>query len=96
MNTGSVSTSEDECNFACSGNAAETCGAGNRLNVYSKSVTTPTTCTASYGLMGCYSEGTSQRALMGSMIGNDSMTIDMCAAACAGYKYFGLEYYREW
>ncbi|KAH8655081.1 WSC domain-containing protein [Tricladium varicosporioides] len=95
LNTGSVSTSEDECNFACSGNAAEKCGAGNRLNVYSKTVTTPTTCTASYGLMGCYSEGTNQRALVGKMIGNDSMTIDMCAASCSGYKYFGLEYYRE-
>lgn len=35
------------------------------------------------------------RALSGAASANDLMTIEMCAASCAGYTYFGTEYGRE-
>ena len=119
VNTGSVPASEGECYFPCPGDATQTCGAGNRLNVYSKSVATtlapsadPTTVTSSssisstlpvsnppstdaYASLGCYTEATQGRALASVMYGDDAMTVELCAAKCAGYSMFGLEYYRE-
>lgn len=35
-NPGSVSTADTDCSYKCPGNSAETCGAGNRLNMYQK------------------------------------------------------------
>ncbi|RDW58043.1 hypothetical protein BP6252_13454 [Coleophoma cylindrospora] len=34
-NGGSVAPNQDDCNFQCPGNPAETCGAGGRMNLYS-------------------------------------------------------------
>ena len=33
---GTLANADTECNMACSGNAAEMCGAGNRMSIYSK------------------------------------------------------------
>jgi iron transport multicopper oxidase len=48
-----------------------------------------------YTFVGCYTEATTGRALNSRVYYNDSMTIEMCAAACAGYAWFGAEYSRE-
>lgn len=37
---GALAPSDTDCNMACSGNAAEKCGAGNRLSIYSNSTLT--------------------------------------------------------
>ncbi|KAL8691510.1 MAG: hypothetical protein Q9218_003276 [Villophora microphyllina] len=104
LNMGSVSAAETDCSFKCPGNGAETCGAGNRLNVYKKSVTAPTSSAStsasnplptSYASQGCYTEATNGRALVEKTYYDDAMTIDKCSTACAGFNYFGLEYYRE-
>jgi hypothetical protein len=43
FSAGSVVAAASDCSFACAGNAAETCGAGNRLSVYTKGTGTGTT-----------------------------------------------------
>ena len=41
-NSGTLAIAQTDCNLPCSGNSAETCGAGDRLNVYStKTLTHP-------------------------------------------------------
>lgn len=52
-----------------------------------------------YVYLGCYTEGTSARALAAKAIADDAMTIETCEAYCASftpaYTYFGTEYGRE-
>lgn len=93
INTGSVVTQASECSFSCPGNAAENCGAGNRLDMYSSTVAPPNP--ASFSSLGCYTEGTNGRTLVEKGYSSDSMTIELCASPCEGYAYFGVEYYRE-
>ena len=103
INEGSAKTTEAECSSACPGNAAEQCGAGNRLNMYKKSTpdTISTTSSAvaistpqSFTAKGCYTEAKNGRALTGKAYYDDAMTIEKCSTACADFTYFGLEYYR--
>jgi hypothetical protein len=54
-----LNASLSDCNMPCSGNAAETCGAGNRLNVFWSGATPPVPphTVSSVGLwvsLGCY------------------------------------------
>ncbi|KAL9113797.1 MAG: hypothetical protein Q9227_002243 [Pyrenula ochraceoflavens] len=99
------------CSMTCTGNATEYCGGPNRLNVYSTNVTLPTTTSnapagpttgpvtvgnfAGWQYLGCYSEGTNQRALQGNYLGGNTVSIDSCAKFCSGYAYFGAEYSGE-
>ena len=48
-----------------------------------------------YNHAGCYTEGSNSRALTGSSLVDDMMTVPKCAAACAGFSHFGVEYGRE-
>ena len=48
-----------------------------------------------YDFTGCYTEASKMRALSGTAYFDDAMTIEKCANACAGSKYFGVEYGRE-
>ncbi|KAJ7211023.1 hypothetical protein C8J57DRAFT_1606424 [Mycena rebaudengoi] len=41
LQNGAVTAPLSDCNMACKGNAAETCGAGNRLNVFTSGKTPP-------------------------------------------------------
>jgi len=43
FSAGSVVAAAADCSFPCAGNAAELCGAGNRLSVYTKGTGTGTT-----------------------------------------------------
>ncbi|KAI4099122.1 MAG: hypothetical protein L6R37_006115 [Teloschistes peruensis] len=95
LNAGSVLAAETDCSFKCPGNSAETCGAGNRLNVYQKPVAPPDPKPTSYASEGCYTEPSNGRALTGKTIFDDSLTIEKCAMLCADFNYFGVEYYRE-
>jgi len=103
--TGSQPAPQDECTFPCAGNGAEICGAGLRLSVYSTTVPIVTPAAAAtpsnpatvgaYEYYSCMTEGTNLRALQGHTTAYDSMTLESCAADCAGFKYFGTEYSRE-
>ena len=50
-----------------------------------------------YGYIGCYTDSTADRALTGlaNPVAGGTLTIELCAAACAGYTYFGVEYSVE-
>lgn len=49
-----------------------------------------------YYFLGCYGDDTATRALSGKAPGLGSSTsLETCAAACAGYAYFGTEYSDE-
>ena len=109
INNGSVlvdgsTPAQTQCDMTCSGNASEYCGGPDRLNMYRYSgapvvasipsgpVTVTNVTGASY--LGCYSEGTNERALSGlqNPIQGNVVTVEACSVACAGYKYFGVEY----
>jgi hypothetical protein len=46
-----------------------------------------------YTWAGCYTEATNERALTGnSEVNYNTMTVEICAAFCASYTIFGVEY----
>lgn len=49
----------------------------------------------SFSYQGCYSEGTSGRALGATYTTSGTMTVELCAAFCKGYTYMGVEYSSE-
>ncbi len=89
----------------CAGDAAEICGAGMRLSVYGPVGAAPPAPTATgepttsnpaavgnFNYDGCYTDSIAQRVLTGSTITSPDMTLAACAAICADYKFFGVEY----
>ena len=50
-----------------------------------------------WSYLGCYTEGTNTRALSGLLdpVSGNQNTVEACGAACAGFKYFGVEYGSE-
>ncbi|KAM0328695.1 hypothetical protein ACHAQA_005108 [Verticillium albo-atrum] len=44
---------------------------------------------------GCYTEGDGVRALDGRFLASDELTLELCAASCEGFQFFGAEYGRE-
>lgn len=86
------------CDMQCSGNAHQTCGAGNRLSLYySDNTNGPSQPprVGNYTWHGCRTEGSSSRALEASRTSGPDMTLDRCARFCDGFAYFGAEYGRE-
>ncbi|KAL0937964.1 LysM domain-containing protein [Colletotrichum truncatum] len=62
LGIGAVTAAAGECSMACAGNAAEKCGAANRLNVYSTSIDPPP---MNFRYQGCFTELSNSRALNG-------------------------------
>lgn len=97
----SVSAPLSDCSMACTGNPYEYCGAGNRLELYYSNTTNGPTQPATVGTTkkwtweGCHTEATNARALAGAASSGADMTLEKCAAACDGFKYFGTEYGQE-
>ncbi|KAL8790506.1 MAG: hypothetical protein Q9195_006337 [Heterodermia aff. obscurata] len=92
LNAGSVAAPVSDCSFPCAGSASETCGAGNRLDVYQKITPFPP---PPYTAKGCYTDDPNNRALKGASTSNEVLTVELCAAICKGSTYFGVEYFRE-
>jgi hypothetical protein len=92
-----VSTDSLECNFPCAGDSSETCGAGNRLNVYKK--TASSIYFSTHGTRGCYTDDltTGVRALDSKTTKSSDMTVEKCASiyGTEQFSLFGLEYYDE-
>lgn len=96
MAAASTLVADSECNMACQGDSSSTCGAGNRLGVYSDLATLPVATTpkvvqstGSYNFVGCWSDSVSARTLPQSAAGG---SVETCATSCAGSQYFGVEY----
>ncbi|KAK4119092.1 WSC-domain-containing protein [Parathielavia appendiculata] len=91
-----VAAPESQCSMTCSGESSQLCGAGGRLNVYGPVpvASTPVEPVGNYVYQGCYTDSP-QRVLSGSALHDDHMTLEMCAAACSSYAWFGVEYSKE-
>ena len=90
---------DTDCSSLCSGNASEVCGAGDRLTMFKNNVQVPLPSNATipgYTYSGCYTDNTGGRLLASKSFTNQTaMSIERCAAFCAGYTYFGTEYADE-
>jgi len=97
------------CTMPCAGNTAtglqEICGGPSLLSVYNNTLSTaafaapgagPTPAAAGV-YVGCYSEGTSGRALSAASTTSPNMTLEYCRSFCTakGYLYAGTEYADE-
>ncbi|KAK4580137.1 hypothetical protein LTR86_000340 [Recurvomyces mirabilis] len=88
-NQGLAADGNTGCNMACSGNAGETCGGPNRLNVYAAG--------GEWVQLGCYSDQPYSRTLAYTLSYAGQLTTDTCLSTCraAGYPYAGTEYGNE-
>lgn len=86
---------DSDCNFRCAGASCETCGAGDRLDIFTNLLyVAPEPATLDVPYLGCFvDEGA--RALPDNLLGADNMTAEVCQQHCAGYSYFGVEFGRE-
>lgn len=81
---------DGDCSLPCAGNDDELCGAGQRLTVYERAQNPPAV--ADFEYHGCHGDATAQRALKGPQANRPDMTLETCAALCAQYAWFGVEY----
>ncbi|KAJ4290188.1 hypothetical protein N0V88_006697 [Collariella sp. IMI 366227] len=71
------------------------CGAGGRLDVYLNNLyVAPKPATLEAPYLGCFVDQ-GARTLPDNLLGDDTMTTQKCAAHCANFSYFGVEYGRE-
>ncbi|PHH91458.1 hypothetical protein CDD83_359 [Cordyceps sp. RAO-2017] len=99
---GGVKAAEKDCSDTCGGDASQPCGGAKRLTLYQTSqVSGPSVNPGVNGWasIGCYSEGTTGRALTQgtNSVPEAQMTVAKCTAACtaSGYILAGLEYGGE-
>ncbi|KAI0294118.1 galactose oxidase [Multifurca ochricompacta] len=105
ISNGGTSATSSDCSFPCTGNAAEVCGAANRLNLYKSSATPPPPpiIAPNVGLwvsLGCYSDVPATRTLgvpTAVRGGASNNSIQSCTDACfsSGYPLAGAEYAAE-
>ncbi|KAF2475461.1 heme peroxidase [Lindgomyces ingoldianus] len=97
LGSSSTISGQTDCSMACTGNSSETCGAGSRISLYEnlKYIPTVNPQVNGYSYIGCYSEGSTGRALSDSQTANNAMTVEACANFCNGATYFGVEYGQE-
>ena len=103
---GSAAAPAADCNKACSGDATQACGGGNRLTLFNNANAKPPTAPvtnpgpAGWTSKGCYSEGANGRTLQNGVAttgGSAALTVALCTTACknGNYKYAGVEYGGE-
>ena len=88
MNGGVPATSG--CNMHCNGNAQETCGGPDRLNIYSYQGAQ----TSGWSYKGCYIDGAQGRIMMNQQPDSTTNTNEACIATCTGlgYSVAGTQY----
>ncbi|KIW20071.1 hypothetical protein PV08_00646 [Exophiala spinifera] len=92
----------------CAGNSSLLCGGPSGLTLYNNTqwalmtaapsqptgpVTVPSA--GRYQYVDCHTEVSNGRALSGSAIVSNDMTVQYCAGNCTGYAFFGVEYGQE-
>lgn len=102
LRNGAALVADSDCNMACSGNAAEDCGAGNRLSVYSNDTLiiyqppTPQTTglPGAWEYVGCILDDIADRSLPWMGIDMQNTTAASCIEGCSkfGYSAGGIEY----
>ncbi|KAJ7057174.1 WSC domain-containing protein, partial [Mycena amicta] len=98
---GGAAAPASDCNMPCAGESTQTCGAGNRLSIYSANQTTTTTPTGptlptGWAYVSCMQDGNA-RLLNGYTFSNSSMTVESCIGTCKarGFIYAGIENANE-
>ena len=87
LQAGAVPTASTDCSFPCPGNSTESCGAGNRLQMYGKNTTGITTSTATGMATGTATSGTSTIATTSGVLPKaTTTTVPMVAGA---YTFVG-------
>ncbi|KAI0820881.1 hypothetical protein BC628DRAFT_1412846 [Trametes gibbosa] len=96
---GGTNATESDCNFACTGDASEICGAGNRLSVYWNGVAPPPPpeTVPSVGLwnsLGCFSDSVNARVLTVGVNVPGPFTVEGCTEACFNNNFpiAGMEF----
>ncbi|KAF9457691.1 WSC domain-containing protein [Collybia nuda] len=99
IQTQGITTTLDECNMACSGDASESCGAGNRINIYHDGIADAVVVetVSSWKYQGCYADNVDARILSQRINVSGGLTPSKCTASCKsnGFSYSGLEYSTE-
>ncbi|KAJ7280578.1 hypothetical protein C8J57DRAFT_1711667 [Mycena rebaudengoi] len=99
-----VNVSLADCNMPCTGNSAESCGSGNRLNVFWSGVEPPPppTIPAAIGQwqsLGCYSDNVDGkgRSLSTAVNVDGQVSLETCTSACfkSGLRFSGAEFADE-
>ncbi|KAH6652040.1 WSC domain-containing protein [Truncatella angustata] len=87
---------EIQCARSCPGSTTESCGDTSLISTYaSVPLKPPPSSIASVGKFNykfCSSDAGEARVLARDREGDNDMTVEMCAAFCADYDYFGVEY----
>lgn len=101
FSSGTTNVSSSDCDMACTGNAGEFCGAGNRLYIFGSGTQSPASpilvpSIGNWSLLGCYNNSAT-RALSYRTDVTGSVTVESCTTACynAGYPYAGMKYPDE-
>lgn len=96
---GAAKTSEADCSLKCAGDNSLLCGGANRLNVYKKRVASPPPSNLAtvnaFSYQSCWTDAVGARSLTAKSEARAEMTIELCAAFCDGYAYFGVEWATE-
>lgn len=102
---GAAPAAQTSCNMPCPGNTAETCGAGNFLDIYHTGNLTAykaptaqkTDLPGSWQYQGCYADNVNGRALFWQSILTNNNTATSCLSLCAEYGFMaaGMEYGDE-
>ncbi|KAJ6565672.1 copper radical oxidase [Mycena sp. CBHHK59/15] len=94
-----VSAPITDCNLPCTGNADESCGGSNRLNIFWSGAEPPPPPTIPLSIgkwesLGCYSDNVEGRALVNGVDVVGQVSLDTCTSACfdAGMPFSGAEF----
>lgn len=87
-----LASDASSCNMPCSGNSAQVCGGSVRLSVYSRTGSQQNSGPTGWYSLGCYTDQVRARTLQSLSATCYQTTPAQCAAACTGYRYFGVEF----
>lgn len=97
--TGSAAAPAGDCNFACAGDAAQTCGGSRRLSLYHNAEWAGPADPEDFGdweWYGCVTDSVAARTLTGSPRYKGALNdLEYCAEYCEDFDFFGTEYGDE-
>jgi hypothetical protein len=83
----------------CPGDDSLVCGNANRLTVYKKTAIPDApsnlATVGAFKYQSCWTDAVGARSLQAKDEARSDMTVEMCAAFCDGYAFFGVEYASE-
>ncbi|KAI0178051.1 WSC domain-containing protein [Pestalotiopsis sp. NC0098] len=93
-------TSNSSCAMACSGDRLQSCGDASRLSIYESNPPKPAASNQAvvadkFAYQFCAADVGDARVLSDRTEADDAMTVEMCAAFCSDYSFFGVEYGKE-